>query len=59
MLIVGSVAALVAYLLVTGGAPIPGSYLMTLPILIFALTGFFGLAYGDNLIAREKLKAAA
>jgi signal transduction histidine kinase len=32
---------------------------MTLPILIFALTGFFGLAYGDNLIAREKLKAAA
>jgi two-component system CAI-1 autoinducer sensor kinase/phosphatase CqsS len=59
VLVVGSVAALVAYLLVTSGAPIPASYWMTLPILIFALTGFLGLAYGDNLIAREKLKAAA
>jgi two-component system CAI-1 autoinducer sensor kinase/phosphatase CqsS len=26
---------------------------------VFALTGFLGLAYGDNLIAKEKLKAAA
>jgi two-component system CAI-1 autoinducer sensor kinase/phosphatase CqsS len=59
VLIVGSVAAILAYLLVTGGAPIPAGYWMTLPILIFALTGFLGLAYGDNLIAREKLKAAA
>jgi two-component system CAI-1 autoinducer sensor kinase/phosphatase CqsS len=59
VLILGSVAALVAYLMMTGGAPIPAGYWMTLPILIFALTGFLGLAYGDNLIAREKLKAAA
>jgi two-component system CAI-1 autoinducer sensor kinase/phosphatase CqsS len=59
VLVLGSLAALAAYLLVTGGAPIPASYWMTLPILIFALTGFLGLAYGDNLIAREKLKAAA
>ena len=59
VLIAGSLAAVAAYLLATGGAPIPEGYWMTLPILVFALTGFFGLAYGDNLIAREKLKAAA
>jgi two-component system CAI-1 autoinducer sensor kinase/phosphatase CqsS len=59
VLIVGSLAAIVAYLLITNGAPIPQGYWMTLPILIFALTGFLGLAYGDNVIAREKLKAAA
>jgi two-component system CAI-1 autoinducer sensor kinase/phosphatase CqsS len=46
-------------MLITGGAPIPAGYLTTLPILIFALTGFLGLAYGDNVISREKLKAAA
>ena len=40
-------------------APIPEGYWTTLPILVFALTGFLGLAYGDNLIAKEKLKAAA
>lgn len=59
VLIVGSVAAVIAYLLMTNGSPIPSGYWLTLPILFFALTGFFGLAYGDNLIAREKLKAAA
>ncbi len=59
VLIVGSVAAIIAYMLITGGAPIPAGYLTTLPILIFALTGFLGLAYGDNVISREKLKAAA
>ena len=59
VLVVGSIAAIVAYLLLTKGAPIPAGYWMTLPILIFALTGFLGLAYGDNVIAREKLKAAA
>jgi two-component system CAI-1 autoinducer sensor kinase/phosphatase CqsS len=59
VLVVGSLAAIAAYLLVTGGAPIPEGYLTTLPILIFAVTGFLGLAYGDNLIAKEKLKAAA
>jgi two-component system CAI-1 autoinducer sensor kinase/phosphatase CqsS len=59
VVIVGSLAAIAAYLVVTHGAPIPDGYWMTLPILSFALTGFFGLAYGDNLIAREKLKAAA
>jgi two-component system, CAI-1 autoinducer sensor kinase/phosphatase CqsS len=59
VLVVGSLGAILAYLVMTGGAPIPDGYLTTLPILIFALTGFLGLAYGDNLIAREKLKAAA
>lgn len=59
VLVVGSLAATAAYLLVSGGAPIPDGYWTTLPILIFALTGFLGLAYGDNVIAREKLKAAA
>jgi two-component system, CAI-1 autoinducer sensor kinase/phosphatase CqsS len=59
VLVVGSIAAILAYLLFTGGAPIPPGYWTTLPILIFALTGFLGLAYGDNVIAREKLKAAA
>lgn len=59
VLVVGSLAAVGAFLLVTGGAPIPEGYLLTLPILTFALTGFLGLAYGDNVIAREKLKAAA
>lgn len=59
VLAVGSVAAVGAYLLASGGDPIPVGYWTTLPILLFALTGFFGLAYGDNLIAREKLKAAA
>ena len=59
VLVVGSIAAIVAYLLLTNGAPIPAGYWTTLPILIFALTGFLGLAYGDNVIAREKLKAAA
>ncbi|MEI9900185.1 MAG: histidine kinase dimerization/phospho-acceptor domain-containing protein [Hyphomicrobium sp.] len=59
VLVVGSLAAIAAYLLMTGGAPIPAGYWMTLPILIFALTGFLGLAYGDNVIAQEKLKAAA
>ncbi len=59
VLVIGSVAAVAAYLLATQGAPIPEGYWMTLPILVFALTGFLGLAYGDNLIAKEKLKAAA
>ena len=59
VLVIGSLAAVVAYWLATQGAPIPEGYWMTLPILIFALTGFLGLAYGDNLIAKEKLKAAA
>jgi two-component system CAI-1 autoinducer sensor kinase/phosphatase CqsS len=59
VLIIGSVAAVLAYLISTHGAPIPEGYWTTLPILIFALTAFLGLAYGDNLIAREKLKAAA
>ena len=59
VLVIGSLAAVAAYLLVTGGAPIPEGYWLTLPILIFALTAFLGLAYGDNVIAREKLKAAA
>jgi two-component system, CAI-1 autoinducer sensor kinase/phosphatase CqsS len=59
VLIVGSVAAVIAYLIMSNGAPIPSGYWLTLPVLVFALTGFFGLAYGDNLIAREKLKAAA
>jgi two-component system, CAI-1 autoinducer sensor kinase/phosphatase CqsS len=59
VLVVGSLAAIGAYLLITNGAPIPEGYWTTLPILIFALTGFLGLAYGDNIIAREKLKAAA
>lgn len=59
VVIAGSLVAIVAYLVATHGAAIPEGYWTTLPILIFALTGFFGLAYGDNLIAREKLKAAA
>lgn len=59
VLVIGSVAAVVAYLLTTHGSAIPDGYWTTLPILFFALTGFFGLAYGDNLIAKEKLKAAA
>jgi two-component system CAI-1 autoinducer sensor kinase/phosphatase CqsS len=59
VLVIGSLAAVAAYLLMTGGAPIPEGYWMTLPILFFALTAFLGLAYGDNVIAREKLKAAA
>ncbi len=59
VLVIGSAAAVAAYLLSTHGAPIPEGYWMTLPILVFALTGFLGLAYGDNLIAKEKLKAAA
>lgn len=59
VLVVGSLAAIGAYLLMTGGAPIPEGYWTTLPILVFALAGFLGLAYGDNVIAREKIKAAA
>jgi two-component system CAI-1 autoinducer sensor kinase/phosphatase CqsS len=59
VLVVGSLTAIGAYLLITNGAPIPEGYWTTLPILIFALTAFLGLAYGDNVIAREKLKAAA
>lgn len=59
VLVIGSVSAVVAYLLVTHGSPIPEGYWTTLPILVFALTAFLGLAYSDNLIAREKLKAAA
>jgi two-component system CAI-1 autoinducer sensor kinase/phosphatase CqsS len=59
VLVVGSLAAIGTYLLISNGAPIPEGYWTTLPILIFALTGFLGLAYGDNVIAREKLKAAA
>jgi two-component system CAI-1 autoinducer sensor kinase/phosphatase CqsS len=59
VLIVGSLAAVGAYMLVTHGTAIPPGYWTTLPIIIFALTAFLGLAYGDNLIAKEKLKAAA
>lgn len=59
VLVIGSAAAVGAYLLVTHGSAIPEGYWTTLPILVFALTAFLGLAYGDNLIAREKLKAAA
>jgi len=59
VLVIGSVAAVAAYLLATHGAPIPEGYWTTLPILVFALAAFLGLAYGDNLIAKEKLKAAA
>jgi two-component system CAI-1 autoinducer sensor kinase/phosphatase CqsS len=59
VLVIGSIAAIGAYLLITNGAPIPQGYWTTLPILVFALTAFLGLAYGDNVIAREKLKAAA
>lgn len=59
VLVVGSATAVAAYLLTTHGAPIPEGYWMTLPILVFALTGLLGLAYSDNVIAREKLKAAA
>jgi two-component system CAI-1 autoinducer sensor kinase/phosphatase CqsS len=59
VLVIGSTAAVATYLLTTHGSPIPAGYWTTLPILVFALTGFLGLAYGDNLIAREKLKAAA
>jgi len=59
VLVVGSVAAIAAYLIMTGGEPIPVGYWTTMPILMFALTAIFGLAYSDNLIAREKLKAAA
>jgi two-component system CAI-1 autoinducer sensor kinase/phosphatase CqsS len=59
VLVIGSVAAVAAYLLATHGSPIPVGYWTTLPILVFALTGFLGLAYSDNVIAREKLKAAA
>jgi two-component system CAI-1 autoinducer sensor kinase/phosphatase CqsS len=59
VLVIGSLAAIGAYLLATHGAAIPEGYWVTLPILVFALTGFLGLAYGDNVIAKEKLKAAA
>ncbi len=59
VLVIGSIAAVVAFKLTTHGAAIPAGYWTTLPILVFALTGFLGLAYGDNLIAKEKLKAAA
>ena len=59
VLVIGSAAAVVAYLLMTHGAAIPEGYWLTLPILVFALAAFLGLAYGDNLIAKEKLKAAA
>lgn len=59
VLVIGSATAVAAYLLTTHGAPIPEGYWMTLPILVFALTGLLGLAYSDNVIAREKLKAAA
>jgi two-component system CAI-1 autoinducer sensor kinase/phosphatase CqsS len=59
VLVIGSVAAVAAYLLTTNGSPIPPGYWTTLPILIFALAALLGLAYGDNVIAREKLKAAA
>lgn len=59
VLVIGSAAAVAAYLFATHGAPIPEGYWMTLPILVFALAAFLGLAYGDNVIAREKLKAAA
>ncbi len=59
VLVVGSLAAVAAYLVATHGSPIPEGYWTTLPILVFALAAFLGLAYGDNLIAQEKLKAAA
>lgn len=59
VIVVGSLAAIATYLLVTGGEPIPAGYWTTLPILFFALTAVLGLAYSDNIIAREKLKAAA
>lgn len=59
VLVLGSVAAVIVYLVASNGGAIPEGYWTTLPILIFALTGFFGLAYSDNLIAQEKLKAAA
>lgn len=59
VLIIGSIAAVFVYLIASHGGTIPEGYWTTLPILIFALTGFFGLAYSDNLIAKEKLKAAA
>ncbi len=59
VLLIGSAAAVAAYLLATNGSPIPEGYWTTLPVLIFALAAFLGLAYGDNVIAREKLKAAA
>ena len=59
VLLVGSLAAMGTYMLMTGNSAIPAGYLITLPILIFALTGLFALAYSDNLIAQEKLKAAA
>ncbi|MCK9909696.1 hypothetical protein MXD81_11185, partial [Microbacteriaceae bacterium K1510] len=36
VLVVGSLAAIAAYFIVTGGAPIPAGYWMTLPILLFA-----------------------
>lgn len=59
VLVTGSIAGILAFFLMTGGAHIPDTYWTALPILVFALAGFIGLAYGDNLIAREKLKAAA
>lgn len=59
VLVVGSLAAIAAYLIFSGGEPIPAGYWMTLPVVLFALTAVFGLAYSDNLIAREKMKAAA
>lgn len=59
VLVTGSAAAILTFLLISGGTHIPDSYWTALPILVFALAGFIGLAYGDNLIAREKLKAAA
>jgi len=59
VMVIGSLAAVVAYLVITGGEPVPAGYWTTLPVLLFALTAFLGLAYGDNVIAREKLKAAA
>ena len=59
VLVVGSIAAVAAYLMISGSGHIPAGYWTTLPILFFALVGFLGLAYSDNLIAREKLKAAS
>jgi two-component system CAI-1 autoinducer sensor kinase/phosphatase CqsS len=59
VVITGSLAAILTFVLMSGGAHIPDSYWTAVPILVFALAGFIGLAYGDNLIAREKLKAAA
>src|SRR4029079_18337244 len=59
VLVVGSLAAVGTYLLVANGAPIPTGYWLTCPIRISAVTGCLALAYGDTLIAREKLKAAA